>query len=212
MSCGWTRAISSIRSLRVMMTALVRPSRSPRVTSRMGSFYLQDLRRASKERMQNAERRIDNEENSQFSILHSAFCIQSDLSYRWSNDECRETTSERRRAPSRSLAQVGSVSRGPRLGNGARGLQREWRCLVLPAPRAGSLQGVSMGRGRHRRLLRSLSDLLLVHGLLERARSDSEGAFLRPRSKRRQSWRRRQGMLLLPRRATEPCVPADALQ
>src|SRR5581483_2509273 len=39
MSCGWTSTISSIGSLSVMMTALVRPFISPRVTRRISGFY-----------------------------------------------------------------------------------------------------------------------------------------------------------------------------
>ena len=42
--------------------------------------------------------------------------------------------------------------------------------------------------------------LVLLAGPLERGRSDSEGTAVRPHQQRRQSWRRRQGVLLLSRR------------
>src|SRR5438270_13715032 len=126
MSCGWIRTISSIGSIKVMITALVRPSMSPRVTRRIADFY--------------------------HNILFGP-------------DEHRKGTPHGRCAV--PLGEVGSVPRRSLLGNGARGLQRQRRRLVVSAARAGPLEGLSLGRGRHRRLFRPLSDPLLVDGVLE---------------------------------------------
>src|SRR5439155_536466 len=53
---------------------------------------------------------------------------------------------------------------------------------------------------------------LLVDGVLERARSDSQRALLRPRAVGGKPRRGCEGVLLLRRRAAEPRLPADALQ
>src|SRR5947209_19891008 len=84
--------------------------------------------------------------------------------------------------------------------------------MGLSAARSGPLQGLSLGRGRHRGILRSLPDPVLVARTVERTRPDSERALLRRRSKRRKSRRGREGVLLLPRRRAEPRLSAHALQ
>ncbi len=110
------------------------------------------------------------------------------------------------------MAPLGPVPLRSRVGNGARGLQRERRRVGLPASRSRALEGVPLGRGRHRRVLRSLPAPLLLARALEREGSDPEGALLRRRALRGQPRRGREGALLLRRRAAEPRVPAPPLQ
>src|ERR1700719_2244650 len=86
-------------------------------------------------------------------------------------DEHRKAAAHRRRSPALPMGEMGSVPRRPLLGHGARGLQRRRRRVGVPAARPRAVEGLPLGGGRHRRLLRSLSDPLLVDGLLERARS-----------------------------------------
>ena len=80
----------------------------------------------------------------------------------------------------RRLAALGPLRQRALLGHRPRGLQRRRRRLGLPAARPGAQQGLSLGRGRHRRHLRPLPAPRLRPGLLERPRSDPEGAALRP--------------------------------
>ena len=81
----------------------------------------------------------------------------------------------------------------------ARGLQRRRNRLGLFPVRALPSARLPLGRGRHRRHLRQSSAPVFRVGLLERPRSDSEGAPLRPQRPAGQSRRGRQGVLLLPR-------------
>ena len=67
------------------------------------------------------------------------------------------------------------------------------------SPRPCPLARVSLERGRTRRHLRSSPVHLLCARPLERKRSDFEGTAVRPHGQRRQSRRRRQRVLLLPR-------------
>src|SRR5438132_3293155 len=150
--------------------------------------------------MLNVKPTIWREKHSTFNIQHLTFLVHS--------YEYRKAAPLGRCPPADSLAEVGSVSRRPLLGNRPRGLQRERRRLVVSAPRSRAIKSVPLVRGRHRRIFRSLSDPLLVDGLLERARSDSEGTLLRPRAERRKSRRRRQGVLLLRRRRSQPRLSA----
>ena len=91
------------------------------------------------------------------------------------------------------------------MGNGPGGLQRQRRRLELLHPRPGPLARLPLGRRWVGRYLRRPSGAVLRAGSLERARSDPEGAGLRPGQQRRQSRRGRQGVLLLYR------LDADAL-
>ena len=70
--------------------------------------------------------------------------------------------------------------------------------MGISSPRPRPLEGVPLGRGRHRRHLRPASVTLLRHRALERPRSDPEGAAVRPDRQRGQPRRGRQGVLLLP--------------
>ncbi len=64
----------------------------------------------------------------------------------------------------------------PRLGNGARGLQRQRRCLELFPARSRPIARLSLGRGWHRRNLRFQATALPGFRILERA-----GAILKER-------------------------------
>ena len=85
------------------------------------------------------------------------------------------------------------------------------RLDVLPA-RTCPQPGLSLERGRHRRLLQPVSEPLHGPRPLERARSHPQGAILRPRGTRGQPWRGRQGILLLPRCHANSLLHEDALQ
>ena len=78
------------------------------------------------------------------------------------------------------LAAVGAVPLRSGVGHGPRGLQRRRRRLGIPPARHGPQQGLSLGRGRHRRALRPLPAPRLRPGVLERPRPDPQGAALRP--------------------------------
>ena len=82
---------------------------------------------------------------------------------------------------------------------------------LLPA-RSRAQPRLSLGRGRHRRLLRRPACAVPRARAVERPRSDPQGAAVRPDQRRGQSRRGRQGALLLPRRHADPLVHADALQ
>jgi hypothetical protein len=98
------------------------------------------------------------------------------------------------------------------VGHGARGLQPRRHGVGLFHARPGAQPRLSLGRGRHRRLLRRPAAPLPVGRPLERTRSDPEGTAVRVDQRRRQSRRGRQGALLLYRRHPQLCVRAHALQ
>ena len=110
------------------------------------------------------------------------------------------------------MEEVGPVSQRAPVGNGARGLQRQRRRMGLLSARSRAQPRLSLGRRRARGILRSRAAAVPVAGAVERPRSDSEGAIVRPDQRRRQSRRGRQGALLLPRRDADALVPEDALQ
>ncbi len=112
----------------------------------------------------------------------------------------------------RGLASLGPLSQRPAMGHGARGLQRRRRCLGLFPARPCPQPGLSLGRGRDRRLGRRAAALVPGHRAVERARPDPEGAAVRPDQRRGQPRRGRQGALLPPRRHADAFVHADALQ
>src|SRR5581483_11086303 len=112
----------------------------------------------------------------------------------------------------RALARVGTVSRGARLGDGARGLQRRRHSVGLLPARPRALARVSLERGRPRRDLRSPPAPLLRARALERTGSDPEGAPFRGLRSGGQPRRGREGVLLVPRLDPDALVHADALQ
>ena len=71
---------------------------------------------------------------------------------------------------------------------------------------------LSLGRGRHRRLLRRRTARVPGAGAVERQRSHPQGAAVRPHQLAGQSRRGRQGAVLLPRRHADALLPEDALQ
>src|SRR5580700_3000626 len=97
----------------------------------------------------------------------------------------------------RALEPLGSLSFRACLGNGARGLQRRWRCVELPSSRSRPFACVSLERGRHSWHLRPAPISLFCCGSLERTRSYSEGTAVWPGWSRREPRRGRQGILLL---------------
>ena len=115
-------------------------------------------------------------------------------------------TPARRGAPAPgALEALGAVRQRSRVGHGARGLQPGRHGVGVPAARPCALARLSLERGRPRRHLRSPPGSLPGAGAVERARSDPEGAAVRPHRQRRQPRRGRQGVLLLSR------LDADAL-
>src|SRR5215467_16378019 len=107
---------------------------------------------------------------------------------------------------------MGTLSFRKILGHRSRGLQQRRERLGLLPPRLGPEQGIPVGGGWPRRLLRPLPDPLLRPRLLERARSYPEGAPVRARSRRGQPRRGREGVLLLSRFHTDPLLHEVALQ
>ena len=79
-------------------------------------------------------------------------------------------------------------------------------------PRSGALARLSLGRGRTGRHLRRCAAALFRARAVERPRSDSQGASLRPDQRRGQPRRRRQGVLLLPRLHADALLHEVALQ
>ena len=110
------------------------------------------------------------------------------------------------------MAEVGLLRVRARVGDRARGLQSVRRRLELPPARQGAQQGLPLGGRRHCRPLRSLSAPDSLAGILERARSDPQGADVRVDLERRQPRRGRQGVLLLPRRDADRQLHEAALQ
>ena len=97
------------------------------------------------------------------------------------------------------------------MGDRARGLQRERRRLGRPAPRPGPVQGLPVERRRSRGAERRRPAPVLRLCLLERRRSDPQGADLRAHRQRGQPRRGRQGALVVPRRHARPLLDALAL-
>ena len=111
----------------------------------------------------------------------------------------------------RGLAGLGPVPGRAGLGHGPGGLQRPRHGLGLLPPRPRPLPGVPVERGRAGRHLRRPADVLLRAGAVERRGPDPQGADLRPRRRRRQPRRGRQGVLVVPglhARPTRGCAGA----
>ena len=79
-----------------------------------------------------------------------------------------------------ALEALGAVPERAAVGHGARGLQPRRHRLGVLSARPRALARLSLGRGRHRRHLRQPPAPLLRARALERARSDPQGAALRP--------------------------------
>ena len=98
---------------------------------------------------------------------------------------------------------------GPYLSERAWGTVREdysadgYRLGILPL-RARAAARLPLERRRPRRHLRPAPAHLLRPGAVERPRPHPQRAALRPDRQRGQSWRRRQGILLLPRQHAHP--------
>src|SRR5207253_3174893 len=111
----------------------------------------------------------------------------------------------------RAVAFLGTVSGGARLGNGARGLQRERRRLELFSARARALSRLSLERGWVGGHLRSQRAALLCLRVLERARSVFKGTLLRGERTAGQPRRRRKGTLLVHRCHADAQLHVDGL-
>ncbi len=109
------------------------------------------------------------------------------------------------------MASLGAVRQRARLGDGARGLQRQRRCVELPTPRSRSVASLPMERGQSRRRLRRPPVALPRVRLLERRRPDPQGAHLRPHRTPGQPRGGRQGVLVVRRLDAHPLVDALAL-
>ena len=83
-----------------------------------------------------------------------------------------------------ALEEVGAVPERAAVGHGPRGLQRGRQRLELLHPRSVALARLPLGRGRPRRHLGRRTAALLRARALERARSDPEGAPVRPDQQR----------------------------
>ena len=106
---------------------------------------------------------------------------------------------------------MGSLPGRTGLGHGPRGLQRARHGLGLLPARPRALAGLPVERGRHGRHLRRPADVLLRAGAVERRGPDPQGADVRPRRRRRQPRRGRQGVLVVPGLHAHPLVDALAL-
>src|SRR5438876_3562093 len=81
--------------------------------------------------------------------------------------ERRASSSSGKQFARKAMAFLGTVSRRARLGNGAGGLQREWRCLELFCARSRTFARLSRERGRHRGNLRLQRPALFRFRVLE---------------------------------------------
>src|SRR6266851_8601589 len=107
---------------------------------------------------------------------------------------------------------MGPLPLGAAVGNGPRGLFREWHLLgILPA-RSCAKPNLSLGRRRIAGDLRPRGTFVLRPLALERSRRDSEGASFWADQSRGQSWGRPEGVLLLSGRDPDALLPQSALQ
>ncbi len=111
-----------------------------------------------------------------------------------------------------AVAKMGTVPQRAAVGDRARGLQRERRCVELLPARSRPIARLPLGRGRARGVLRSEAAAVFRAGAVERQRSDPEGAAVRPEQRPGQSRRGREGVLLLSRFHADPLVHEVALQ
>src|SRR5262249_3536412 len=110
------------------------------------------------------------------------------------------------------LEALGPVSRRAAVGHSPGGLLPPGDGLGVLSPRPRTCPRVSLGRGRPPRPFRQSPARLLCRGALERARPHPQGAPLRPDRTPGEPRRGREGVLLLPRRHTDPLIYACAVQ
>ena len=113
-----------------------------------------------------------------------------------------------RRGP---VAALGAVCRRPPVGDRPRGLLGRRRRLGLLPVRARSPAHVPVGRGRHRRGQRPLRVPQPHPRPVERAGRPAQGATVRPDQRPGQPRRGRQGVLVAPRRHSDPLLRPAAL-
>src|SRR5229473_6502070 len=126
--------------------------------------------------------------------------------------ERRRKTAGRIKNSQSTLEALGPLRQRSRVGNGARGLQRDRRSLGVFSARSRPLPRLSLERGRPRRDLRSPSIRLFRARALEPGRSHPKGASLRADRQRRQSRRRCEGILLPPRQHSDALLHEVPLQ
>src|SRR5216684_1698382 len=117
--------------------------------------------------------------------------------------ERRRKTAGRIKNPQSPLEALGALRQRSRVGNSARGLQRDWRGMGIFSARSRPLARLSLERGRPRRDLRPTPICLLRPRALERGGSHPQRAPLRADRQRRQSWRGCEGILLPPRQHSD---------
>src|SRR5271166_541563 len=69
------------------------------------------------------------------------------------------------------VEEMGSLPVRTPMGNGTRGLQRQWRCVELLQPRSSTFTRLPLGRGWLGRFFRREAAALLCARPMERARS-----------------------------------------
>ena len=119
---------------------------------------------------------------------------------------------QRRPGVRHPLEEVGALPQRAAVGHGARGLQPGRQRLELLLARPVPFAGLPVGRGWPRRYLGRWTAALLCAGAVERARSHSQGADVRPHEQRGEPRRGRQGVLLLRRLDAVPLVHEGPLQ
>ena len=97
------------------------------------------------------------------------------------------------------------------MGHCPRGLQRQRGCLVLPPPRSCQVAGLPVGGGRDGGLLRRRTAAVPRAGAVERPGPDPQGTHVRPDGATGQPRRGRQGVLVVPRRGSQPRLEPLAL-
>ena len=95
------------------------------------------------------------------------------------NQSRASSTGRAQRRPS-GLEALGAIRQRAGLGHRARRLQRQWRLVELLSPRSRPQPRLSLERRRHRRLLRRQAAYLPGGCAVERKRSDSQRADVRP--------------------------------
>src|SRR5882724_2339570 len=126
--------------------------------------------------------------------------------------ERRRETPGRIKISQDTLEALGPLRQRSRVGNGARGLQRDRRGVGILSARSRPLPRLSLERGRPRSDLRPAPIRLFRSGLVELSRSHPQGASLRADRQRRQSWRRCEGILLPPRQHSDAPLHEVPLQ